>query len=176
MRALTLAAIVLAGMAARGEQAPPSAVSGGYPPLRGPPPGEPLRAGVEYAAALAAFSAVNAGGVALLSSSPIHVSRTGNVDAPVGSLVAAGTCLAISPFVAALGSYLVGRGSDRWDPSLGWASVGAYGTALVAVGAGLGMAAADVDRTAAGVVDGVLYFAVPLGAVLLQNATRTAKE
>src|SRR5207245_1508893 len=83
------------------------------------------------------------------------------VDVPVGSLVAAGLCFAISPFAAALGSYLVGKGSDRWDPSLGWASAGAYGTALVAAGAGLGMGAADVDRTAARVMDGVLYFAVP---------------
>lgn len=136
---------------------------------------EPVRGVVEYAASLAAFTLVNAAGSALLSSAHVTVSKGGSVslDGSQASLAGAGVCFALSPFAAALTSWLVGKGSDEWDPSLGWASLGAYGTSLIAVGAGVGLAAANVDRGAAVAANAALYLAVPLGTVLLQNATKS---
>ena len=136
---------------------------------------EPVRGVVEYVASLAAFTLVNAGGSALLSNAHVTVSKGGNVafDGSQASLAGAGVCFALSPLAAALTSWLVGKGSDSWDPSLGYASLGAYGTSLLAVGAGLGLAAANVDRGAAVAANTALYLAVPLGTVLLQNATKS---
>ena len=51
--------------------------------------------------------------------------------------------------------------------------MGAYGTSLVAIGAGLGLAAANLDRGAAIAANTGLYLAVPLGAVLVENATKS---
>ena len=44
------------------------------------------------------------------------------------------------------------------------------------MGAGLGLAAADLDRGAAIAADTALYLAVPLGTVLLQNATKSQRS
>ena len=79
------------------------------------------------------------------------------------------------PTVSVGRTAIIGNGSDAWDPSLGWASLGAYGTSLVAVGAGLGLAAANVDRGAATAANAALYLAVPLGTVLLQNVTKSPR-
>ena len=87
----------------------------------------------------------------------------------------AGACFVLSPLAAALTSWLIGKGSDEWDPSLGWATLGAYGTSLAAVGAGLGLAAMNVDRGAAVAANTALYLAVPLGTVLVQNATKSPR-
>jgi len=87
-----------------------------------------------------------------------------------GSLAGAGVCFALAPFASALASWFIGKGSDVWDPSLGGALVGAYGTSALALGAGVGLAAANMDRGTAQVADTLLYLSVPLGTVLLQNA------
>lgn len=169
-----LAALLLAVAVPRGalvDQAPDAAVVS-----RGERPSEPMRGVAEYLGALAAFSLFNAGGSALLSDARLVVGHhTWSVD-NAGAVVGAGACFVLSPFAAALASYLIGRGSDAYQPSLGWAAVGAYGTSVVAVSAGLGLAVADVDRTAAVAVDTALYLAIPLGAVLLQNATKTPRQ
>ena len=66
----------------------------------------------------------------------------------------------------------MGKTSDEWKPSFGWPLLGAYGSSLLAVGAGLGLAAADVNRDAATAANAALYLAVPLATVLVQNATK----
>ena len=144
---------------------------------RAQPRGEPLRGVAEYAAALAAFTLVNAGGSALLSDSRVTVAKGGSVsfNGSQPSLVCAGACFVLTPLAAALTSWLIGKGSDEWDPSLGWATLGAYGTSLAAVGAGLGLAAMNVDRGAAVAANTALYLAVPLGTVLVQNATKSPR-
>ena len=144
---------------------------------RARPRGEPLRGVAEYFGSLAAFTLLNAGGSALLSNASVTVHRGGGVslNGSEASLAGAGACFVLSPLAAALTSYFIGRGSDDWDPSLGWATLGAYGTSLVAIGAGLGLASADVDRGAATVANAALYLAVPLGTVLLQNATKSPR-
>ncbi|HET7787223.1 MAG TPA: hypothetical protein VFL36_14725 [Myxococcales bacterium] len=143
---------------------------------RAQPPGEPLRMAGEYLGALAAFTALNAGGSAFLSGARVHVAQGGQttVNSP-GSLGAAGACFALSPLASALASWLIGKGSDAWDPSLGGAVLGAYGTSAVAVGAGFGLAAANLDRGAAQVANTLLYLAVPAGTVLVQNALKTQR-
>ena len=97
-----------------------------------------------------------------------------SVDSP-GSLAAAGTCFALSPLASALASWFIGKGSDAYDPSLGGAVLGAYGTSAVAIGTGLGLAAANLDRGAAQAANVLLYLAVPAGTVLLQNALKTER-
>lgn len=136
---------------------------------------EPVRGVVEYVAGLAAFTLVNAGGSALLSQAHVTVARGGavTVDGSQAALVGAGACFLFSPLAAAVTSWLIGKGSDQWEPSLGWTSLGAYGTSLLAVGGGLGLAAANVDRGAAIAANTGFYLAVPLGAVLLENATKS---
>ena len=136
---------------------------------------EPLRGVVEYVAGLAAFTLVNAGGAALLSQAHVTVSHGGAVafDGSQAALVGAGACFVLSPLAAALTSWMIGKGSDQWDPSLGWTTLGAYGTSLLAIGGGLGLAAANVDRGAAIAANTGFYLAVPLGAVLLENATKS---
>jgi drug/metabolite transporter (DMT)-like permease len=143
---------------------------------RAKPPGEPLRMAGEYLGALAAFTAVNAGGVAFLSGARVRHAVTGetSLDSP-GSLAAAGAAFVLSPLASALASWLIGKGSDAYDPSLGGAVLGAYGTSAVAVGAGLGLAAANLDRGAAKVANVLLYLAVPAGTVLVQNALKTER-
>ena len=138
---------------------------------------EPLRGVAEYAGALAAFTLFNAGGSALLSQARVSVHKGGGVSlgGSEPALAGAAVCFALSPLAAALTSWIIGNGSDAWDPSLGWASLGAYGTSLVAVGAGLGLAAANVDRGAATAANAALYLAVPLGTVLLQNVTKSPR-
>ncbi|MCA1826385.1 MAG: hypothetical protein ABR567_03325 [Myxococcales bacterium] len=145
---------------------------------RARPQGEPLRGVAEYFASLAAFTLVNAGGSAMLSNGHVTVSKGGNVslDGSQASLAAAGTCFVLSPLAAALTSWLVGKGSDSWDPSLGWTTLGAYGTSLAAVGAGLGLAAMNVDRGAAVAANTAFYLAIPLGTVLVQNATKSPNQ
>ena len=144
---------------------------------RAQPRGEPVRSVAEYVASLAAFTLVNAAGSALLSDARVTVAKGGAVslNGSEAALAGAGACFVLSPLVAAVTSWMIGRGSDDWDPSLGWASLGAYGTSLVAVGAGLGLAAMDVDRGAAIAANTALYLAVPLGTVLLQNATKSPR-
>jgi hypothetical protein len=131
------------------------------------------RSVAEYAVSLAALTGTLALAFPLLSQGHVTVSH-GNVtvDGSHAALAGAGAFIAVSPFVSALGSWLVGKGSSEWDPSLGWATLGAYGSSLLAVAGGMGLAAANVDRSTAVVVDTALYLAVPLGTVLLQNATR----
>jgi hypothetical protein len=143
---------------------------------RGTPPGEPLRVAGEYLGALAAFTAVNAGGAAFLSGARFHHPQGGptSVDSP-GLLAAGAACFVLSPLASALASWLIGKGSDAWEPSLGGAVLGAYGTSAVAVGAGLGLAAANLDRDAAKLANALLYLAVPAGTVLAQNALRTER-
>ena len=138
---------------------------------------EPVRGLVEYAGALAAFTAVNLAGSMLLSDARISVDRGGNVslNGSQATLAGAGVCFALSPLAGAVTSWLIGKGSDDWDPSLGWATLGAYGTSLLAVGAGSGLAAMNVDRGAAVAANTAFYLAVPLGTVLLQNATKTPR-
>ncbi len=144
---------------------------------RARPQGEPVRGVVEYVAALAAFTLANAAGSALLSDAHVTVAKGGNVslDGSTPALVGAGACFVLSPLAAAVTSWAIGNGSETWDPSLSWATAGAYGTSLLAIGAGLGLAAMNLDRGAATVADGALYLAVPLGTVLLQNATKTPR-
>lgn len=144
---------------------------------RAQPRSEPLRGVAEYVGSLAAFTLLNAGGSAMLSNASVTVHRGGGVslNGSEGSLAAAGACFLLSPLAAALTSYFIGKGSDDWDPSLGWATAGAYGGSLVAVGAGLGLAAADVDRGTATVANAALYLAVPLATVLVQNATKSPR-
>jgi hypothetical protein len=138
---------------------------------------EPLRGVAEYVGALAAFTLMNAAGSLLLSDSRVTVARGGNVslNGSEAQLAGAGACIALSPLAAALTSWLIGKGSDDWDPSLGWATLGAYGSSLVAVGAGVGFASMNVDRGTAVAANAALYLAVPLGTVLLQNATKSPR-
>lgn len=158
--------------------APPAALFQSTPDTvtvaRAEPPHEYARAAAEYGASLAAFTGVNAIGSALLSQG--HVTVGGGHASYDGSTAALGGaigCFVLSPFVAALTSWIVGNGSDWYDPHLGWATLGAYGTSLLAVGAGYGLATADVSRDTAVAANTALYLAVPLGTVLLQNATKT---
>jgi hypothetical protein len=144
---------------------------------RAQPPGEPLRGLAEYAGALAAFTLMNAGGSAVLSDARFNVTKGGDVSSNgTGALVTAGACFVLSPLAAAVTSWLIGNGSDTYHPSLGWATLGAYGSSLVAVGAGLGLAAMNVDRGAAVAANTALYLAVPLGTVLVQNATKAPRQ
>lgn len=160
--------------------APPAALVDSRPDAvvvsRASSPGEPLRIAAEYLGALAAFTAVNAAGSAFLSGARVDhpVAGQTSVQSPA-SLAAAGTCFVLSPLASALASWLIGKGSDAWNPSLGGAVLGAYGTSAVAVGAGLGLAAANLDRDAARVANVLLYLSVPAGTVLLQNALRTER-
>ena len=66
---------------------------------RAQPRGEPLRGVAEYAAALAAFTIVNAGGSALLSDSRVTVAKGGSVsfNGSQASLVGAGACFRYRP-------------------------------------------------------------------------------
>lgn len=161
--------------------APPAALLDSRPDAvvvsRATPPGEPLRMAGEYLGALAAFTAVNAAGSAFLSGARVHHDVQGQTSvASGGSLAAAGTCFVLSPLASALASWLIGKGSDRYDPSLGGAVLGAYGTSALAIGAGLGLAAANLDRDAAKAANLLLYLAVPAGAVLVQNALKTERR
>ena len=70
---------------------------------------------------------------------------------------------------------MVGNGSDVWEPSLGWASLGAYGSSLLAIGGGYLLAGADVSRDTAVAANAALYLAVPLATVLVQNATKSER-
>lgn len=139
---------------------------------RAQPPSEPLRMAAEYGAALAAFTAVNAGGVAFLSSGTIRANQTGSVSlsGATFALTGAAICFALSPLASAIGSWAVGKTSDHYDSPLGAARLGAYGSAAVAIGAGLGLSALGINRTAGIAVNTALYLAVPLGTVLVQNA------
>ena len=141
--------------------------------VRRPRP-EPSRAVVEYLVSTAVFSAMNATGALLLDKSSVHVASGGGVSLAGSktSLVAAGSLFALSPFGAALSSYLVGRGSDDWRPGLLSPTLGAYGMSALAIAAGLGIATTNVDRNTAIALNGALYLSVPLGAVLLQNAMK----
>jgi hypothetical protein len=144
--------------------------------VRAHPKGEPVRGVVEYGSALAAMTLVNVAGSAFLNGSRVTVSQQGSasLDGSAGS-IAAGVCFALSPMVAAVTSWAIGKGSDDWNPSLGWAMAGAYGSAAVAVGAGLGLSAAGISHDSAVVANTALYLAVPLGTVLVQNATKTPR-
>jgi hypothetical protein len=170
-------ALVLASLATA---VPPAALFDSRPDslvvARARPPAEPLRMAGEYVGALAAFTAVNAAGAAFLSGARFHHAQGGptSLDSP-GSLAAAGTCFVLSPLASALASWFIGKGSDAYDPSLGGAVLGAYGTSALAVGAGLGLAAANLDRDAAKVANVLLYLAVPAGTVLVQNALKTER-
>jgi hypothetical protein len=177
MLALLLSAALAAPLPAAPRQALLDEAPSSVTVARGQPRGEPLRGVAEYFASLAAFTLVNAGGSALLSNSRVSVSKGGqaSLNGSEGALIGAGACFVLSPLAAALTSWMVGRGSDSWDPSLGWASLGAYGTSLAAVGAGLGLAAANVGRDTALAANTALYLAVPLGTVLLQNATKSPR-
>lgn len=134
---------------------------------------EPVRGIVEYAGALGAMSLVNGVAAILLSESRFRWSQQGgfSVDGS-GALVGAGVLVVLSPLAGAVTSWLIGEGSSDWDPSLGWSVLGAYGTSLVAVGAGLGLAALQVDPGVAAAADTALYLTIPLGTVLVQNATK----
>src|SRR5436190_6609199 len=125
---------------------------------------EPLRGVAEYFTGLAVFTAANAAGSALLSDSRVTVARGGHVslNGSEASLAGAGAAFVLSPLALALTTWLIGKGSDTWEPSLGWTSLGAYGSSLLAVGAGVGLAAANVDRGAAIGANTALYLAVPL--------------
>jgi hypothetical protein len=149
------------------DQAPQAAIV-----ARGRPPSEPVRGMAEYLGALTAFTLVNAAGSALLSDARVTVGHhSWSVD-NTPAVAGAGACFALSPLAAALASYFIGRTSDSWSPSLGWAAVGAYGTALVAVAGGVGLASVNVDRSTAMAANTALYLAIPLGTVLVQNATK----
>ncbi|HUJ29377.1 MAG TPA: hypothetical protein VLW85_25330 [Myxococcales bacterium] len=159
---------------------PPAAIADLPPDValvaRGERASEPVRGVVEYLGALAAFTLANVGGSALLSDARVRVGHgTWSVDNG-GAVAGAGACFVLSPLAAALTSYFIGKGSDAYDPSLGWSTLGAYGTSAVALVAGLGLAAVNVDRSAAVAADTVLYLAVPLGSVLLQNATKEPRQ
>lgn len=172
MLALFLAA-ALAVPVPRGallDEAPAAAVV-----ARGERSSEPLRGVAEYFGALAAFSALNAGAVALAvneSHFTIDNSRV-SVDASPAAVVAVASCIVLSPLAAALTSWLIGKGSDQWDPSLGWAAAGAYGSTVLAAGAGAGLVYAGADQTTGIIAGTALYLAIPLGTVLLQNATKS---
>jgi hypothetical protein len=144
---------------------------------RARPTSEPLRALVEYGSALAAMTLVNAGGVASLNGARVTVSQQGSVslNGSGGSMAAAGACFLLSPLAAALSSWAVGKTSPQWDPSLGWAAVGAYGSSAIAIGAGMGLSAMGVGHDAAVFANTALYLGVPLGTVLVQNATKTPR-
>lgn len=138
------------------------------------PRAEPSRAVVEYLVSTAVFSAMNTAGALLLDKSSVHVASGGGVSLSGSKtpLIVAGSLFALSPFGAALSSYLVGRGSDDWRPGLLSPTLGAYGMSAVAVAAGLGIASTNVDRNTAIALNGALYLSVPLAAVLLQNAMK----
>ena len=140
---------------------------------RAEPHGEPLRALGEYGAALASYSLVNAAGVGFLGSGTIEVSQTGSVSlsGAAGGLAGAAICFALAPLASALGSWAVGKNSDTWSPSLGWATAGAYASEAVAIGTGLGLGALRVNRSVGIAANTLLYLGVPLGTVLVQNAT-----
>lgn len=143
---------------------------------RAEPQHEYARSVAEYFTSLAAFTALNATAGALLSQTHVTVTRGhATFDGSKGAAAGAGACIVLSPLAAALGSWLVGRGSDSYEPSLGYATLGAYGTSLLAVAGGLGLAAADVSRDTAVAANTALFLAVPLGTVLLQNATRSER-
>ena len=145
---------------------------------RGERSSEPVRGVAEYIASLATFTAANAAGSALLSDARVTVSKGGQVslNGSQAALIGAGACFVLSPLVAAVTSWAIGKGSDDWSPSLGWASLGAYGTSALALGAGYGLAAANVDRGTAVAANAALYLAVPLGTVLLQNMTKSPRQ
>jgi hypothetical protein len=158
---------------------PPSALLDSRPDAvvvaRARPAGEPWRMAGEYLGALAAFTALNAAGSAFLSGASVQVAGGRTTVHSAGSIAAGATCIALSPLASALASWLIGNGSDAWDPSLGGAVLGAYGTSAVAVGAGLGLAAVNLDRGAAKVANALLYLAVPAGTVLAQGAFKTER-
>jgi hypothetical protein len=145
---------------------------------RAEPKGEPLRGLAEYGAALAAFTLVNAAGVGFLSSGTVNVNQKGSVSlsGAAGSLAGAGICFALSPLAAALASWAVGKTSDTWDSPLGWTAAGAYGSAAIAVGTGLGLSAIGVNRGFGIAANTLLYLAVPLGTVLVQNGEKRPLE
>jgi hypothetical protein len=145
---------------------------------RAEPRSERWRGVGEYFSALAAFTAVNAGGVAFLSRGQVDVAQSGQVSmgGATGALTGATICFALSPLASALGSWAVGKTSDIWNEPFGAALAGAYGTAALAVGAGMGLGALGINRSAGMVVNSALYLAVPLGTVLTQNAFRTPRE
>src|ERR1041384_681160 len=124
---------------------------------------------------MAAFTLVNAGGSAALSRPRGHGAkgRWSVENAP--AVAGAGACFVLSPLVAAMTSYFIGNGSDEWRPSAGWATLGAYGTSAVALAAGLGLASMNVDRSTAMAANTLLYLSVPLGTVLVQNATKAPR-
>jgi hypothetical protein len=138
------------------------------------PAREPTRAVVEFLVSTVVFSAMNAAGAALLDRGSVHVSSTGGVSlaGSRSSVIAAGSLFVLSPFGAALSSFLVGRGSDSWKPGLLSPTLGAYGMSAVAIATGLGIAKTNVDRNTAIALNGALFLSVPLAAVLLQNATK----
>lgn len=138
---------------------------------------EPVRGVVEYVAGLAAFTLANAAGSALLSEGHVTVARGGavSVDGSKPALAGAGACFLLSPLVAAMTSWMIGNGSDAWEPSLGLTTGAAYASSAVAVGAGLGLAALNVDRGAAVAANTALYLAVPLATVLIENATKSPR-
>jgi hypothetical protein len=133
-----------------------------------------MRALAEFAVSTLVFTAMNAGGVALFERSTFHVRAGGGVDVgnSQNTLIAAGSLFVLAPFAAALSSYLVGRGSDRYRPGLLSPTLGAYGMSTLAVGAGVGLAFSSVDRDTVRVLNGALFLSVPLAAVLLQNALK----
>jgi hypothetical protein len=90
-----------------------------------------------------------------------------------GALTGASICFALSPLAAALASWAVGKTSDTWSSPLGAATAGAYGSAAVAVGAGVGLGALRINRNLGIAANTLLYLAVPLGTVLAQNAAKT---
>jgi hypothetical protein len=141
---------------------------------RARPRGEPLRGLAEYGAALASYTLVNAAGVGFLGSGTVNVSDTGKVSlsGATAGLAGAAICFALAPLASALGSWAVGKTSDTWDSPLGWATAGAYASEAVALGTGLGMGALKVNRGAAIAVNTILYLAVPLGTVLVQNTEK----
>jgi hypothetical protein len=146
---------------------------------RATPAGEPIRGLAGYGAALAAMTAVNLVGVAILSSSgAIQVDRSHSVSlgGAGGALAGAGICFALSPLASAVASWAAGKTSDTWDSPLGWATAGAYGSAALAVGTGLGLGAAGVNRGFGIAANTLLYLAVPLGTVLVQNAEKRPLE
>jgi hypothetical protein len=162
--------------------APPSALSSD--PVdravvaRGEARSEKWRGVAEYFSALAAFTAVNAGGVAFVSSGAVQVSQSGQVSmsGATGALTGASLCFALAPLASAIGSWAVGKTSDTWNEPFGAAVLGAYGSAALAVGTGVGLGALGINRSAGIAVNSALYLTVPLGTVLAQNAFRTPKE
>lgn len=170
---LLLLALLAAG-------APPQALFQSTPDAvtvaRAEPPHEYARDAAGYGASLAAFTGVNLIGAALLSQGHVTVGNGhAAFDGSTAALGGAVGCFALSPFVAALTSWIVGNGSDAYDPHLGYSALGAYAMSALALGAGYGMASADVSRDTAIAANTALYLAVPLGAVLLQNATKTPR-